>query len=109
MSEVGCAKVASANIETAFSGAGRISNKSRKLSPDILSGYAFCHYNYKYDWLRPSLDEIIKAYKTLSAREARSRRARMRALMRALMKTLRRRKVRRRREGKRKRKRGSEG
>ena len=65
VSEVGCAKVASANIETVFSGAGRISNKSRKLSPEILSNYAFCHYNYKYDWLRPSLDEIIKAYKKL--------------------------------------------
>ena len=46
-SELGCAKVASANIETVFSGAGRISNKSRKLSPEILSNYAFCHYNYK--------------------------------------------------------------
>ena len=56
-------RAASANIETVFSGAGRISNTSRKLSPEILSNYPFCHYNYKYDWLRPTLDEIIKAYK----------------------------------------------
>ena len=51
--EVGCCKVASANIETVFSGAGRISKKSRKLSPTLLSDYAFCHYNYKYDLAAP--------------------------------------------------------
>ena len=61
----GCAKVASANIETVFSGAGRISMKSRTLSPSLLSDYAFCHYNYKYDWLRPTVAEIIEAYKKL--------------------------------------------
>ena len=48
-----------------FSGAGRISKKSRKLSPSLLSDYAFCHYNYKYDWLRPTEREIIDAYKKL--------------------------------------------
>ena len=53
MAEVGCAKVASANVETVFSGAGRISMKSHCLGPQILSDYAFLHYNYKYDWLRP--------------------------------------------------------
>lgn len=62
VAEVGCCKVASANIETVFSGAGRISKKSRKLSPTLLSDYAFCHYNYKYDWLRPTEAEIIEAY-----------------------------------------------
>ena len=45
-----------------FSGAGRISAKSRTLSPSLLSDYAFCYYNYKYDWLRPSLEEIFGAY-----------------------------------------------
>jgi len=52
-------------IETVFSGAGRISKKSRKLSPTLLSDYAFCHYNYKYDWLRPTEKEIIEAYNKL--------------------------------------------
>ena len=40
-------------------GAGRISMKSRTLDPTLLSHYAFYHYNYKYDWLRPTLEEII--------------------------------------------------
>lgn len=33
------------------------------LDPQLLSDYAFLHYNYKYDWLRLTLDEIITAYK----------------------------------------------
>ena len=57
--QVGCAKLASANIE--ISGAGRISNKSRLLAAQVLSDYCFRHYNYHFDWLRPQLDEIIKA------------------------------------------------
>ena len=49
MAEVGCAKVASANVETVFSGAGRLSMKSHCLGPQLLSDYAYLHYNYKYD------------------------------------------------------------
>jgi hypothetical protein len=54
LAEVGCAKVASANVEVVFCGAGRISMKSHCLDPQLLSDYAFLHYNYKYkyDWLR---------------------------------------------------------
>ena len=61
LAEVDCAKVTSANVETVFSGAGRISDKSRTLDAELLSDYAFLHYNYKYDWLRPTLDEIVGA------------------------------------------------
>ena len=65
MAEMGCAKVASANVETVFSGAGRLSMKSHCLSPQFLSDYAFLHYNYKYDWLRPTLEEIVDTYTKL--------------------------------------------
>ena len=71
LAEVGCAKVSSANVETVFSGAGRISAKSRTLDPQLLSDYAFLHYNYKYEWLRPTLEEIIAAYKKLYGKESR--------------------------------------
>ena len=64
MVKVGCAKVASANVETVFSGAGRISMKSHYLSPQLLSDYAFLHFNYKYDWLLPILEEIVDIYPT---------------------------------------------
>ena len=71
MAEGGCAKVASANVETVFSGAGRISMKSHCLGPQILSDYAFLHYNYKYDWLHPTLEEIVDAYTKLYGKESR--------------------------------------
>ena len=67
--EVGCAKVASSNVEDVFSGAGRLSAKSRTLNPETLSDYAFCHYSYGYSWLRPSLDEIFSAYNKIYGKD----------------------------------------
>ena len=69
LAEVGCAKVASSNVETVFSGAGRISAKSHKLDTGLLSDYAFLHYNYKYDWLRPTVQEIVEAYNKIYGKE----------------------------------------
>jgi len=63
--------VASANLETVFSSAGRISMKSHFLGPQLLSDYAFLHYNYKYDWLRPTLEEIVDTYTKLYGKESR--------------------------------------
>jgi hypothetical protein len=57
--EVGCAKVASSMVEVVFSGAGRISMKSHCLDPQIRSNCAFLHNNYKYNWIRPKLEEIV--------------------------------------------------
>ena len=62
---MGPAKLASANIETIFSGAGRLSKKSRKMSAQLLSDYSFIHYNYKYEWLRPAVTEIVAMYKQI--------------------------------------------
>ena len=44
------------------------------MDPLLLSHYAFCHYNYKYkyDWLRPTLEEILKVYKKLYGAGARN-------------------------------------
>ena len=44
---------------------------SHCLGPQILSDYAFLHYNYKYDWLRPTLEEIVDAYTKLYGKESR--------------------------------------
>ena len=67
MAEVGCAKVTSANV----SGAGQLSMKSHYLGPQLLSDYALLHYNYKYDWLRPTLKEIVDTYTKLYGKESR--------------------------------------
>ena len=47
--------------------------KSHSLDPQLLSDYAFrvLHYNYKYDWLRPRLKEIVAAYRKLYGKELR--------------------------------------
>jgi hypothetical protein len=71
LAEVGCTKVASANVEVVFSGAGRISMKSHCLDPKLLSDYVFLHYNYRYDWLRPKLEEIVATYMRLYGKESR--------------------------------------
>jgi len=71
LAEVGCAKVASANVEVVFSCAGRISMKSLCLDLQLFSDYAFLIYNYKYDWLRPKLEEIVAAYMKLYGKELR--------------------------------------
>jgi hypothetical protein len=31
---------------------------------------AFLHYNYKYDWLRPTLEEIVDTYTKLYGKES---------------------------------------
>ena len=41
------------------------------MDPQLLSDYAFLHYNYKYDWLRPTLQEIVDAYGRLYGKESR--------------------------------------
>ena len=71
LAEVGCAKVASANVEVVFSCAGRISMKSLCLDLQLFSDYAFLIYNYKYDWLRPKLEEIVAAYMKPYGQESR--------------------------------------
>ena len=71
MAEVGCVKVAIANVETVFSGAGCIGMKTHFLGPQILSDYVFLHYNYKYDWLRPTHEEIVDTYTKLYGKESR--------------------------------------
>ena len=39
------------------------------MSSQLLSDYCFLHYNYKYDWLRPTLSEIIELYKKIYGKD----------------------------------------
>ena len=32
------------------------------MSPEILELYVFIHYNYQYEFMMPSIDEIVKTY-----------------------------------------------
>ena len=50
------------NFTTGDAAGQNMVTKAAALGADILSMYVFCHYNYSYDCLRPTLDEIVKAY-----------------------------------------------
>ena len=41
----------------------------RPAAPGV-SDYAFLHYNYKYDWLRLTLEEIVDSYTKLYGKES---------------------------------------
>ena len=68
--DVGSMKGASANVESVFSGAGGMAAKASTIGADLLGAYVFCHYNYLYPCLRPTLQEIVEAYQKLHGREA---------------------------------------
>ena len=56
-------KGASASVESVFSGVKRLLGEfAATMSPEVLELYVFIHYNWKYDFMRPSIDEIVKAY-----------------------------------------------
>jgi len=40
------------------------------LGLQLLSNYAFLHYNYKYDWLCQTLEEIVNTYTKLFGKES---------------------------------------
>ena len=63
VSEVGCKKAASANVETVFSGAGKFTEEAKSTGPTLLRRMVKLHYNWKYTFLRPSIEQVIRRYK----------------------------------------------
>ena len=63
VSEVGCKKAASANVETVFSGAGKFTEEAKSTGPKLLRRMTKLHYNWKYKFLRPSVEQVVKRYK----------------------------------------------
>ena len=59
-----CNKLASANVEGIFAGAATLLSNfhAGSMSADVLELYIFVHSNWKYEWLRPSDEEILNAY-----------------------------------------------
>ena len=72
VAEVGSQKAAAANVETVFSGAGGMVAKAASLGADLLADYTICHYNWQYDFLLPSDEEIVSAYQLLYGVDARA-------------------------------------
>ena len=55
-------QAASANVETVFSGAGRLADSAVGMGDDLLAAYVFCHYNWQFPFLRVSDAEIMGLY-----------------------------------------------
>ena len=58
-----CKKAASANVETVFSGAGKFTEEAKSTGPTLLRRMVQLHYNWKYTFLRPSIEQVIRRYK----------------------------------------------
>ena len=57
-------KGASANVETIFSGAKQLTDAANRLCDPNLEAYVKNHNNWQYEWLRPSIHDIVCAYYT---------------------------------------------
>ena len=62
VAEVGCNKAASANVESVFSGAGKFTGDAKSAGPILIKRMVKLHYNWKYQFLRPTVKEIIMRY-----------------------------------------------
>ena len=64
-------------METVYSGAtSKLSDEAQMLGDDMLAAYVFDHYNWKYIFLRPTVNEIVEAYLKLCTGQKRLRRKR---------------------------------
>ena len=61
--DVGSMKGASACVESVFSGVKRLlGDFTATMSSEILEMYVFVHYNWQYEFMRPTIKEIVDAY-----------------------------------------------
>ena len=54
--------VAAANVETVFSGAGKFVEEAPSTGPAMLKIVVSLHYNWKYSFLHPTLNEVTERY-----------------------------------------------
>ena len=59
---MGPKKAAAANVETVFSGAGKFAEEADSTGDVLLRRMTRLHYNWNYDFLRPSIESVIKHY-----------------------------------------------
>ena len=62
LAEVGPKKIASSNVESVFSGAGKFSDEAKSAGHTLLERVVKLHYNWKYKFLQPLMKTIIDRY-----------------------------------------------
>ena len=65
LGDCGSKRASSASVETVYSGATKLSDEADCLGDDLLAAYVFLHYNWKFDFLRPTIAEIVAEYKRM--------------------------------------------
>ena len=62
LGDCGSKRAASASVETVYSGATKLSNEADHLGDDVLAAYVFNHHNWQFEFLRPTIAEIVAEY-----------------------------------------------
>ena len=62
LTQVGCIRAAAGSVETVFSGAGKFMDEAPSSGAKLLSMMVRCHYLYKYEFIRPSIEAVVKLY-----------------------------------------------
>ena len=62
-------RASSAAVETVYSGATKLSDEAQMMADDMLAAYVFNHYNWQYEFLRPTVAEIVQEYLTIHGQE----------------------------------------
>ena len=62
VAEVGCKRIAAANVESVFSGAGKFTEEAKSAGSTLLERIVKLHYNWKYSFLRPTVAQVVERY-----------------------------------------------
>ena len=63
LAEVACKRAAAANVESVFSGAGKFTDEASSAGHVLLRRMVKLHYNWKFEFVRPTIDEVCERYK----------------------------------------------
>ena len=67
--DCGSKRASSASVETVYSGATKLSDGADQLADDVLAAYIYCHYNWGFEFLRPTISEIVAEYERVHGKE----------------------------------------
>ena len=60
---MGCKKAAAANCETVFSPAGKFTEEAKNIGDKLLERMIKLHFNWKYEFLPPTVEQVMARYK----------------------------------------------
>ena len=70
LGDCGRKRAASASVETVYSGATKLSTEADHLGDDVLAAYIFLHHNWQFEFLRPTIKEIVDEYQKVHGHQA---------------------------------------